>query len=125
MFWLLDGNHPLSLCLSKQDKKYVMCVQVLLLIRQMEATSAQAAASKVSLLMLGQQAIMDAHLCLLHLTTGQPPFNDTPFRSVYDFLRILNRCGHGVGQSHLMWTDMQSRTLPSISDILYAMPFGQ
>ena len=45
-------------------------MQVLLLIRQMEATASQATASKVSLLMLGHQAIMDAHLCLLHLTTG-------------------------------------------------------
>ena len=43
---------------------------MLLSIRQMEATTGQAAASKVSLLMLGHQAIMDAHLCLLHLTTG-------------------------------------------------------
>lgn len=45
-------------------------VQVLLLLRQMEATNTQATASKVSLLMLGQQAVMDAYLCLLHLTTG-------------------------------------------------------
>ena len=45
---------------------------MLLSIRQMEATTGQAAASKVSLLMLGHQAIMDAHLCLLHLTTGAP-----------------------------------------------------
>ena len=45
-------------------------MQVLLSIRQMEATANQATASKVSLLMLGHQAIMDAHLCLLHLTTG-------------------------------------------------------
>ena len=43
---------------------------MLLSIRQMEATTSQATASKVSLLMLGHQAIMDAHLCLLHLTTG-------------------------------------------------------
>lgn len=27
-------------------------------------------AAKVSLLMIGQQAIMDAYLCLLHLTAG-------------------------------------------------------
>ena len=45
-------------------------MQVLLSIRQMEATANHATASKVSLLMLGHQAIMDAHLCLLHLTTG-------------------------------------------------------
>ena len=44
--------------------------QVLLLLRQMEATNTQATASKVSLLMLGSQAVIDAYLCLLHLTTG-------------------------------------------------------
>ena len=46
--------------------------QVVLLIRQMEATATQAAVAKVSLLTVGQQAIMDAYLCLLHLTTGAP-----------------------------------------------------
>ncbi len=45
-------------------------VQVLLLLRQMESTNTQATASKVSLLMLGQQAVIDAYLCLLHLTSG-------------------------------------------------------
>ena len=45
-------------------------MQVVLLIRQMEATATQAAVAKVSLLTVGQQAIMDAYLCLLHLTTG-------------------------------------------------------
>lgn len=44
--------------------------QVLLLIRQMEATATTATAARVSLLCIGQQAIMDAYLCLLHLTTG-------------------------------------------------------
>ena len=38
----------------------------------MESTNTQATASKVSLLMLGQQAVIDAYLCLLHLTTGHP-----------------------------------------------------
>jgi len=46
-------------------------MQVLLLLRQMESTNTQASASKVSLLMLGQQAVIDAYLCLLHLTTGK------------------------------------------------------
>mmetsp|Transcript_12111 Transcript_12111/g.34059 ORF Transcript_12111/g.34059 Transcript_12111/m.34059 type:complete len:656 (+) Transcript_12111:510-2477(+) len=45
-------------------------IQVLLLIRQMEATNTQASAAKVSLLSIGVQAIMDAYLCLLHLTAG-------------------------------------------------------
>ena len=47
-------------------------LQIMLLLRQMEATGTQALMSKVSLLTIGQQAIMDAYLCLLHLTTGVP-----------------------------------------------------
>eukprot|EP00252_Welwitschia_mirabilis_P010129 TRINITY_DN23267_c0_g1_i2.p1 TRINITY_DN23267_c0_g1~~TRINITY_DN23267_c0_g1_i2.p1 ORF type:complete len:488 (+),score=77.61 TRINITY_DN23267_c0_g1_i2:174-1466(+) len=49
---------------------FVSFVQVLLLIRQMEHSNTQSGAAKVSLLMIGQQAIMDAYLCLLHLTAG-------------------------------------------------------
>ena len=49
-----------------------VCLQIMLLLRQMEATGTQALMSKVSLLTIGQQAIMDAYLCLLHLTTGVP-----------------------------------------------------
>ncbi len=41
---------------------------MVLLIRQMEATGTQAAVAKVSLLTVGQQAIMDAYLCLLDCT---------------------------------------------------------
>lgn len=46
------------------------CAQVLLLIRQMESTTTPATLSKVSMLTIGQQAIMDAYLCLMHLTVG-------------------------------------------------------
>ncbi|KAK7272388.1 hypothetical protein RJT34_28939 [Clitoria ternatea] len=49
---------------------FVSFLQVLLLIRQMEHSSTQSGAAKVSILMVGQQAIMDAYLCLLHLTAG-------------------------------------------------------
>lgn len=45
-------------------------MQVLLLMGQMDGSDAPAAAAKVSLLMLGQQAILDALLCLVHLTAG-------------------------------------------------------
>ena len=54
-------------------RAYVRCAQILLMMRQMDAAGTQALASKVSLVSLGQQAIMDAHLCLLHLTTGASP----------------------------------------------------
>ncbi|XP_022725145.1 DSC E3 ubiquitin ligase complex subunit 1-like [Durio zibethinus] len=49
---------------------FVSFLQVLLLIRQMEHSNTQSGAVKVSILMIGQQAIMDAYLCLLHLTAG-------------------------------------------------------
>lgn len=45
-------------------------MQVLLLIRQIEATARTATAARVSLLCIGMQAVMDAYLSLLHLTTG-------------------------------------------------------
>ena len=63
----------LLILIAAQSAAFTCCVygiQVLQLLRQMEATNTQATASKVSLLMLGQQAVMDAYLCLLHLTTG-------------------------------------------------------
>lgn len=49
---------------------FVSFLQVLLLIRQMEHSNTQSGAAKISILMIGQQAIMDAYLCLLHLTAG-------------------------------------------------------
>ncbi|XP_078433627.1 transmembrane E3 ubiquitin-protein ligase FLY2-like isoform X2 [Wolffia australiana] len=49
---------------------FISFLQVLLLIRQMEHSSTQSGAAKVSIVMIGQQAIMDAYLCLLHLTAG-------------------------------------------------------
>ncbi|XP_020574033.1 transmembrane E3 ubiquitin-protein ligase 1-like isoform X3 [Phalaenopsis equestris] len=49
---------------------FISFLQVLLLIRQMEHSNTQSGAAKVSIVMIGQQAIMDAYLCLLHLTAG-------------------------------------------------------
>ncbi|KAJ8470064.1 hypothetical protein OPV22_024407 [Ensete ventricosum] len=49
---------------------FVSFLQVLLLLRQMEHSNTQSGAAKVSIIMIGQQAIMDAYLCLLHLTAG-------------------------------------------------------
>ncbi|GJP86208.1 hypothetical protein CLOP_g16260 [Closterium sp. NIES-67] len=49
---------------------FVSFLQVLFIIRQMEHSNTQSGAAKVSMLMVGQQAIMDAYLCLLHLTAG-------------------------------------------------------
>ncbi|XP_042458705.1 transmembrane E3 ubiquitin-protein ligase FLY2-like isoform X1 [Zingiber officinale] len=49
---------------------FVSFLQVLLLIRQMEHSNTQSGAVKVSIVMIGQQAILDAYMCLLHLTAG-------------------------------------------------------
>ncbi|KAK4766504.1 hypothetical protein SAY87_008146 [Trapa incisa] len=49
---------------------FVSFFLVLLLIRQMEHSHTQSGAAKVSVVMIGQQAIIDAYLCLLHLTAG-------------------------------------------------------
>jgi len=45
-------------------------VQILVLIRQMEYTGTQAGASKVSLLTVVSQAVLDVYLCLIHLVAG-------------------------------------------------------
>ena len=62
--------------------------QVLMLIRQMEATSTQALAASVSLLCIGHQAILDAYLCLLHLTTGMAA---TPHYPHFRLPQLLQR----------------------------------
>eukprot|EP00002_Diphylleia_rotans_P011381 TRINITY_DN2249_c0_g3_i2.p1 TRINITY_DN2249_c0_g3~~TRINITY_DN2249_c0_g3_i2.p1 ORF type:complete len:450 (-),score=77.10 TRINITY_DN2249_c0_g3_i2:284-1633(-) len=55
-----------------------MVAEVLLLIQQIDFSSTPSGAAKVSLLSIGQQAIIDSYLCLIHLTTGiiiEPLFN--------------------------------------------------
>jgi transmembrane E3 ubiquitin-protein ligase len=49
---------------------FVAFMQVVVLIRQMEMTSTQAGASRVSLMTVGLQAVADSYLCLGHLTMG-------------------------------------------------------
>eukprot|EP00188_Purpureofilum_apyrenoidigerum_P001379 Plantae.Rhodophyta-Purpureofilum_apyrenoidigerum.ctg17491.p1 GENE.Plantae.Rhodophyta-Purpureofilum_apyrenoidigerum.ctg17491~~Plantae.Rhodophyta-Purpureofilum_apyrenoidigerum.ctg17491.p1 ORF type:complete len:349 (+),score=46.80 Plantae.Rhodophyta-Purpureofilum_apyrenoidigerum.ctg17491:326-1372(+) len=49
---------------------FVAFTQVLVLIRQMETTSTQAGANRVSLLAVGLQTVSDSYLCLAHLTMG-------------------------------------------------------
>ncbi|RHY43615.1 hypothetical protein DYB30_009741 [Aphanomyces astaci] len=45
-------------------------VQIYVLLKQLQLSSTQAAAAKVSLVTVGMQAVVDSYLCLLHLTTG-------------------------------------------------------
>lgn len=48
----------------------VAAAQILLCTWQMEALDPETNAAGVSMLCIGQQAVMDAYMCLLHLTTG-------------------------------------------------------
>ncbi|KAL7086911.1 hypothetical protein ACP275_13G032200 [Erythranthe tilingii] len=49
---------------------FISFLEVLMLIRQMEYSNTQSGTAKVSLLMVGHQAIIDTYICLLHLTAG-------------------------------------------------------
>ncbi|CCI43701.1 unnamed protein product [Albugo candida] len=48
----------------------VSMAEIYFVLRQLQASSTQATAAKVSLLTIGQQAILDSYLCLAHLTVG-------------------------------------------------------
>lgn len=68
---------------------FVTCIQILLLIKQMEATNTQSAIAKVSLLTIGAQAVMDSYLCLIHLTAGiviESVFNPYATASFFKFV---------------------------------------
>jgi hypothetical protein len=43
---------------------------VLLLLKQLQHSNTQAAAAKLSIITVGQQAVLDSYTCLLHLTGG-------------------------------------------------------
>ncbi|KAK1358909.1 Transmembrane E3 ubiquitin-protein ligase 1 [Heracleum sosnowskyi] len=49
---------------------FISFLQVLLLIRQRKHSNTHSGSAKVSILAIGQQAMMDAYLCLIHLTAG-------------------------------------------------------
>lgn len=49
---------------------FVCFAQIYLLVRQIQSSNTQASAAKVSLVTIGQQAIIDSYLCLIHLTAG-------------------------------------------------------
>lgn len=67
----------------------VAFVQVIVLIRQMEMTSTQAGARRVSLMTVGLQAVADSYLCLGHLTMGiavQTLFNAFATAAFFKFI---------------------------------------
>lgn len=67
----------------------VAFIQVIVLIRQMEMTSTQAGARRVSLTTVGLQAVADSYLCLGHLTMGiavQTLFNAFATAAFFKFI---------------------------------------
>lgn len=67
----------------------VAFAQVIVLIRQMEMTSTQAGARRVSLMTVGLQAVADSYLCLGHLTMGiavQTLFNAFATAAFFKFI---------------------------------------
>ena len=64
-------------------------VQILLLIKQIEGTSTPATSMRVSMFSISQQTVMDAYLCLLHLTAGivvEPLFNAFAMVAFFEFV---------------------------------------
>ncbi|KAL4168374.1 hypothetical protein KRP22_011776 [Phytophthora ramorum] len=49
---------------------FMAMAEIYFLLRQLQISSTQATAAKVSLVTIGQQAIVDSYLCLGHLTVG-------------------------------------------------------
>lgn len=67
----------------------VAFIQVIVLIRQMEMTSTQAGARRISLMTVGLQAVADSYLCLGHLTMGiavQTLFNAFATAAFFKFI---------------------------------------
>lgn len=67
----------------------VTFLQILLLIKQIEGTSTPATSMRVSVLGISGQTIMDACLCLCHLTAGiaiEPLFNAFALVSFFEFV---------------------------------------
>jgi hypothetical protein len=68
----------------------LFCItQIAVILKQMESTNTQASASKISMLSVGMQAIMDAYMCLMHLVFGvavQAVFNAFATASFFYFV---------------------------------------
>lgn len=101
---------------------FVALTQVALTLKQLEAVASSAAAARVSLLCVGQQALLDAYLCLLHLTLGimvESLFNAFATAAFVEFccfgifgMRLLLtswRARHGSGLDH--WSLQRSMSI--------------
>ncbi|KAL1812006.1 hypothetical protein ACET3Z_022071 [Daucus carota] len=63
MYFLKEMNYNLLVI-------FISFLQVLLLLQQLSHSSSEFAVGRVSILTIGQQTIMDAYLCALHLVAG-------------------------------------------------------
>ena len=81
-------------------------LQVALTVAQMEAASTQALASRVSLLCVGQQAVLDAYLCLLHLTLG---ILVEPLFTAFATAAFVQFCVFGIFEMRLLLVAWRAR----------------
>ena len=107
----------------------VALVQVSLTVRQMNAMSSSTAAARLSLLCIGQQAVMDAFFCLMHLTLGimvEPLFNSFATAGFVQF------CLFGIFELRMLLLTWRARrrgmvdawTLQTELSALYARFYG-
>jgi hypothetical protein len=64
-------------------------IEILTLINQMAYANTQATLTKISLLTVGQQAVMDSYLCLMHLTGGVVADKVFPTFALVAFLKFI------------------------------------
>ena len=57
-------------CVDATLMSIVCLIQLYLLVLQLQQTDTPSSVSKISLVTIGWQAILDAYVCLAHLTTG-------------------------------------------------------
>lgn len=98
----------------------MVCVlQIALLFRQLYYSRTQAAASRVSLLTIGQQAILDALLCIAHLLLCamlQPLF--AAFASIAFFKLVI----FSIFEIRYMFIIHQSRSSQSVNAVSFFTP---
>jgi transmembrane E3 ubiquitin-protein ligase len=76
---------------------FISMTEIYFLLRQLQITNTQATAAKVSLLTIGQQAILDSYLCLGHLTVGIVAQVRVSFFSLFVHVGyIVSHCAHEI-----------------------------
>jgi hypothetical protein len=64
-------------------------VEIFFIVKQLQISNTQATASKISLLTIGQQAILDSYLCLGHLSIGIVAQNVFTTFAIVAFIKLI------------------------------------